>query len=552
MVATLSAGTTAQYYTSATAYYTETPEPPGKWLTVGLDGDVAVGETVEAAAFEQLHEGRDRQGRSLLPKQADRTARIGGYDMTFSAPKSVSVLWGLADDAVRAEIEQAQEAAVAAALKVLASNAAFCRLGKGGTARVPTRLTVAAFRHGDARPAAHGDGEVFCDPNLHTHAVIMNLGPKPGTVGALDGKALFAWKMAAGAAYHAELAARLEETGLRIDASGPNGLFEVAGVDEALRHYFSARRQGIEDELDKHGIESRQAPALAAEITRTTRKTKRDIGGEDRFSLWERHARGLGYEPETIVRSCFAPSDEQRRVSDELQREKALLARIDAIPRTLTETESVFEFRHLYAAVASELVGTGRGAARVEQEIARLEEAGALVTLGHDVWGQAILSTPEMVAIERDIGRIARDLERLRSDAPDPSLVERLIAAASLGAEQVAAVRAATRGDTITIVEGAPGSGKTTTLRPIKEAWEAAGYRVVGSATAWKIANMLRDDLGIEARATDSWLASAAAGRPFLDEKTVFVLDEAGLLSSRQMHAVLDAFRSAARDSSSA
>jgi len=523
MVATLSAGTSAQYYTSLTAYYTETREPQGRWMLVGLDVGITAGSIVETADFERLHAGLDRNGRSLLPKQADRAQRIGGYDMTFSAPKSVSVLWAFGDDAARARIEAAHEAAIIAALKVLEENSAFCRLGKGGTERVHTRLTVAAFQHGDARPAEHTDGETFCDPNLHTHAVLLNLGPKPGSVGALDGKALFAWKMAAGATYHAELAKGLGEIGFTIEPTGTNGLFEVAGVDAELRDYFSARRRGIEDELEKHGIESRQAPALAAEITRATRKVKRDLGTEDRLASWNRHARDLGRDPDEIVRACFQAGEiGGRDLSDDFmelgdlsddERQTALRAKIDAIPRALTETESVFEYRHLHAAIASAFVGTGQSAAGIVPEIERLQAAGALVTLDRDVWGQPILSTPEMVALERGIGRMARDLDRLRSTAPDPAAVERLIASTALGAEQIAAVRAATRGDTITIIEGAPGSGKTTTLRPIKEAWEAAGYRVIGSATAWKIANMLRDDLAIEARATDSWLAKAAAGR---------------------------------------
>ncbi len=547
-MATLSAGTSAQYYTSLTNYYTEVSEPRGKWLAVGLDLRIAAGLEVDTADFERLHAGLDLTGLPMLPKQADRAQRVGGYDLTFSAPKSVSILWGLADDELRAKIERAQESAVTAALKVLEENAAFCRHGKGGARREHTRLTVAYFQHGDARPAEHEDGQTFSDPNLHSHAVALNLGQKRDSVGALDGKALFAWKMASGAAYHAELAKGLGEIGLAIEPDGSNGLFEVAGIDAELRNYFSARRRDIENELDKHGLVSHQAPALAAEITRVTRRAKRDLGKEDRRASWSRHTRNLGRYPSEIVRGCLQSHQIHDRSISEEERDAALRAKIDAIPNALTENESIFERRHLHAAISAALVGTGHSMTRVESEIERLQGAGALVTLSRDVWGHPVLTTPEMYAIERGIGQMARDLDALRSSVPDPSLVDRLIAATTLGPEQIDAIRAATRGDTITIIEGAPGSGKTTTLRPIKEAWEDAGYRVIGSATAWKIANMLRDDLQIEARATDSWLAKAAAGRPFLNAKTVLVLDEAGLLSSRQMHAVLAAFREVARD----
>jgi ATP-dependent exoDNAse (exonuclease V) alpha subunit len=71
-----------------------------------------------------------------------------------------------------------------------------------------------------------------------------------------------------------------------------------------------------------------------------------------------------------------------------------------------------------------------------------------------------------------------------------------------------------------------------------------AGHRVIASATAWKVAGALRDDLSIEARAIDSWLAVAEHGGRFIDENTVLIVDEAGLLSSRQMHALLKAVSS--------
>jgi conjugative relaxase-like TrwC/TraI family protein len=170
MVATVAAGTTAQYYLSLTDYYTGSGEPRGQWVKVGFDSGFAVGTEIGNADFESLHAGLDRKGRCLLSNQGGRQERVGGYDVTFSAPKSVSVLWGLANDTLRKKIELAQARAVEHALKVLEENAAFCRSGKNGVRREKVRLTVAAFQHGDARPAEHSDGEVFADPNLHTHA----------------------------------------------------------------------------------------------------------------------------------------------------------------------------------------------------------------------------------------------------------------------------------------------------------------------------------------------------------------------------------------------
>jgi hypothetical protein len=372
------------------------------------------------------------------------------------------------------------------------------------------RLTVAEFLHGDARPAEHSDGRVFADPNLHTHAIILNIAEKRGAdtaeprrgrhlgaspsrrFGALDGKSIYAWKMAMGATYHLELSRELQSLGFAITQVGKNGVFEVAGVDERLTSYFSARRQTIEDELEKAGLVSGQAPALAAGITRATRKAKREIGDKNRLDCWRDRAAELGVSLGDVQLHCKAAGLLKREALEDVDVEKRLADQIRAIPEELTANQSTFERRSLHAAVATSLVGTRHGSDRIDHEIEKLLAEQAIVTLDRDGWNHEIFSTPELLKIEREVGRMARRLNQSRGSAPDPTFVERLIAGRHLSHEQAEAVRAATAGETITIIEGAPGSGKTTTLGPIKEAWEAAGFRVIGAATAWKIALMLR------------------------------------------------------------
>lgn len=543
LVATIAAGTSAQYYVSLTGYYTQGGEPPGRWLHVGFAAGVEPGTEVALRDFERLHAGLDLHGRQLLSNDGGKIARVGGYDMTFSAPKSVSVLWGLSDFESRKLIEAAQACAVAQATELLQKQAAFCRIGKGGAFREKVRLTVAAFVHGDARPAKHMDGLVFADPNLHTHAVILNLGQKAGgRIGALDGKALFNWKMAAGAAYHLSLANELQRLGLGITDIGKNGTFEIAGVDQRVCDYFSARRALIEAELAASGVTSAEAQGLAASVTKATRLTKQEIGGQDRHALWSERLHALVQSPAEIA----LPQIHLGHRSISTISEQQLTAVADNVLRSLTETESSFELRQLYAALSTALVGSGAELSMVGELFAKLSNSGKIVTLDRDIWGHGVMTTPEMIAIEREVFIIATDLGNRPSAGVKAAIVDKLIAARALSEEQHAAIRAATSGKRITVIEGAPGAGKTTTLQPIKEAWEASGYRVIGAASAWKIAHMLRDDLGIEARALDSWLAGAEAGRPFLDTKTVMIVDEAGLQGSRQMLQLLRAVQAAA------
>jgi conjugative relaxase-like TrwC/TraI family protein len=541
MVATIAAGTSAGYYLAQSEYYLGGHEPAGTWMRVGAGLGVSAGSTVERDAFERLHEAIDANGRTLLSNGNARLDRVPGYDITFSAPKSVSVMWALADDDLRNVIERAQTQAVAAALAVLEDHAATSRRGRNGARSEAVKLSVACFQHGEARPTEHVDGRVFADPQLHSHAVILNLARRSdGTVGTLDGRRLFAWKMSAGAAYHLELATGLQKLGFGIDDVGKNGMFELAGLDAELKSYFSARRQEIEAELGEAGLTSAAAPALAGAITKATRTTKDSATAQERFALWREIAAERGHDHVRVVGSARVGGRAGSKFENRTDRAR-IAAALANVPILLTETESVFEHRHLVAAVASALVGAGASVNEAMAEVDAMIADGRVVELGTDAIGERRYSTPEMIRIERDILDVTKALATRPAIAVDVDLAERLCADGHLSDEQRAAVRAVTKPASVTLIEGAAGSGKTTSLRPIVEAHRAAGYRVIGSATAWRIANQLRDDLGIEARATDSWLAGAGVGKSFLDDRTLLIVDEAGQLSSRQMHAVLQA-----------
>src|SRR5690606_2633115 len=215
--ASIAAGTTAGYYLSRSAYYIEGSEPQGVWLT-GSHFGIGRGQPVTAALFERLHAAADEDGRSLLTNSGNRAEEVGGYDVTFSAPKSVGFLWGVGDEQLRRDLADLQREAATEGIALLNANAAYCRRGKGGQLLEKVSLSVAGFQHGEARPSEHTDGDVFADFGLHTHAVVLNLARRAdGTAGRLDGRQLFAWKMAAGARYHQCLAEGLRRLGFGVE-----------------------------------------------------------------------------------------------------------------------------------------------------------------------------------------------------------------------------------------------------------------------------------------------------------------------------------------------
>ena len=148
---------------------------------------------------------------------------------------------------------------------------------------------------------------------------------------------------------------------------------------------------------------------------------------------------------------------------------------------------------------------------------------------------------------QRDVVAMAQTLAARPWHAVDLARLESRCKANRLSAEQTEAALAASSGTAIAIIEGAPGAGKTTTLARVVEAYRdlrssgAGDVKVIATATAWRIAAMLRDDLHIKSRATASWIAALKTGQQVLDSRTVLIADEAGLLSSREMHTLLGA-----------
>jgi conjugative relaxase-like TrwC/TraI family protein len=535
VVATWNVAASSAYYVRGAEYYLGEREPDGVWYAPSGDLGRHDATTVQPKEFARLYEGLGENGQSLVTNAGGNTdQRVPAFDLTFSAPRSVSLAWAFADEDLRRDLETAQARSVRSTLVTIEKEAIFARRGKDGVRIEKVALTAAMFQHGESRPAEHADGRIFGDPNLHTHAVVLNLATRAdGTVGALHSTVLRDWKMAAGGVYHAALAKEMTDLGFDIDRVGKNATFELAGISDKAITYFSARRHEIEKELAKAGTTSGSSAALASTVARSTRHAKeRDTGRE---TVWREAAQSAGLDGD--IRAAI-----QQRLAREFivsDPERVFAERLAALPAELTEHESVIDRRDLVRSVHAAGVGLGVPLLRLDREVDQLVTSGTFVEIGRDAIGQARYSTPEMIKIERDLVATASRLAEQHGAGIDPSDIKARCVARGLSAEQTFAAEAATGPNAIVVIEGAPGSGKTTTLAPIVDAWQASGHRVIGTATAWRVARALQHDLNIEARATASWVDRLRKGERFLDDKSVLIVDEAGLLSSREMHALL-------------
>nr|WP_260691219.1 Ti-type conjugative transfer relaxase TraA [Rhizobium laguerreae] len=151
-------------------------------------------------------------------------------------------------------------------------------------------------------------------------------------------------------------------------------------------------------------------------------------------------------------------------------------------------------------------------------------------------------TTREMIRLEAEMANRAIWLSGSTSHGVREPVLEATFARHSrLSDEQRTAIHHVAGGERIAAVIGRAGAGKTTMMKAAREAWETAGYRVVGGALAGKAAEGLEKEAGIGSRTLSSWELRWNQGRNQLDHKTVFVLDEAGMVSSRQMALLVEA-----------
>ena len=162
-------------------YYTKGGEPPGKWIGRGALS-LMLSTYIDTVDYRRIFNGFDPDGEKLCENAGNN--HRAGWDLTFSAPKSVSILWARADEEIRKAIQAAQQTAVEQALTFIEEHAAYTRRGKGGkTLERTTGLIAATFEHSTSRAQ---------DAQLHTHCLIANLSERhDGTWGTLESKPFF-------------------------------------------------------------------------------------------------------------------------------------------------------------------------------------------------------------------------------------------------------------------------------------------------------------------------------------------------------------------------
>lgn len=374
-----SASEAAQYYQTGDYYTQGASDEHSQWVGKGALR-LSLKGPVQFDVFKSLLEGRLPNGVLMTQVKRGEYHRPG-YDLTFSAPKSVSILALVAGNQA---LLQAHREAVQESLEKIERKYAGCRNKDKGVVTIErtNNFTIATFEHSDSRAG---------DPNLHTHAALMNITQRvDGEWRTIFADEIFDDKLLNGMEYRSSLAHKIMRMGFEIEA-GPNGTFEIKGVPGPLMQFFSKRRGQIEHWMAEHGQTGGEAASRANLLTRPPKVL---ANPEERTERWRQETAELGESvvalqalaQQAIERGPVLPPDLMSVAKSAVQ----------SAVQHLTERQNTFSFQTLMkTAQLNALLPTNEGYLlnQIEQKITDK----SLIYLDNQ-----LLTTAQMIKAEQD------------------------------------------------------------------------------------------------------------------------------------------------------
>lgn len=512
-------------------------ESPGRWIgeadalaRVGLAPGPVQPDDLRALMAGQ----RPGAPAEFLRSAGPDGTRAGGIDVTFSAPKSVSVAWAMGDASERRAIEQAHHAAVERAVRHLGETVDLTarwdpEQGRSLPARA-AHLHAAEFTHTTAR----GVADEVPDPQLHSHVVITSVEREDGRVAAVRSRPVMRAAREGGAMYRAQLAHELRQRGYAIEPAGEDSrYFRLGGVSHDVERAFSKRTIEVQNAARAFRAEHGRAPergelrALAVQ----TRSAKAPQTRPELDASWRTTAAGHGLEHDhaaelrtlALAPPPVGPEEWAAAVERETTAERAVFA--PATLRTVALEQAAGHGLVPDAALA--------GADRLRDEGRLLELADGRLTTARVRAAEQTISA-SLQAMAADPGRVIDAHAR----AAGIEAVEARIGA-ELSAEQRAAIDTVTTPGRAAILIGPAGTGKGVVIDAAAHAEQAAGRETYGVAVAGRTAQRLGESApSLEGRVKtiDGFVNAVERGRLPLDERTTVYVDEAGMSDTDRLH----------------
>ena len=480
----------------------------------------------EADQVERLAKGlHPITGAPLVKGSGD--GHVMGLDMTFSAPKDFSAVFAGADASTREALIECLQQSARTALGY-AETAAISRHGHGGQVKQTVEAAIAAcYTHFASRAL---------DPQLHVHAFMFNVGKRKHSQewSALEHRPQFERKMATGILFRVELAARLKGLGFDVIPAGP--FFTISGIDEHQRESLSKRSHEIAGYMQENAIDGLDA-AVKGIAALNTRAGKAEPPLPQLLEIFEAMAAELGITPQSVASmrtqaaAAVAPTPfaiDHAAMLDELMADKSCATASEALTlicekamgrwnaaECLAELERFMEHEQVARLGYTELLAevfTSQSTKDLEKRISDRVANGS----------QNAKHSVKRAAIDRQFDQLESDL-RAKLGVP-----------INLDQQRKAALHIACESGDHAFVEGWAGTGKTTMLKAIGTAYKGAGFKVLGCCQSAAATQNLSRETGIHSRTVASILLSLRQGKGTIDSKTIVVLDEAGMVGSRE------------------
>ena len=527
-------------------YYSERDTRAPVWMCAG--------DKVKAAELAGLSDA-DRAGGQANPDLVERWLDDGvapngacgrrfterdnhGFDLTFCAPKSVSLLRAFGDDVTQKAVEESHTGAVADALEYIHAHAGYTRVHNAVTGTkdlvwLPGLIT-AAYQHETSRAG---------DPHLHTHVIVPNKQPRAdGKLVAVDSDSFWHEAKAGGTVYQASLRRRLHRAlAKEWGKTDPHtGMAELAGAAPAMLRAWSQRstalREWAADNLVLADDKASAAQLAAAQKATRPRKPEGMAWAELR-RLWHEDPRGFSLDPAAEQAAKRQRLDELQRLGLDARRHArsaaAMAAGID---------KPAFTRADLVELVGAQLpVDTPDDPRSVVEQIEALVDAVAMRVTeprqAHHREGHERYTIDRVLAEEiTTLDMLDRRDERAVIPAP-------LIDTTSLSADQAKAVtNMATSPWLIQPLQAPAGAGKTHSLKALRDAAHRVGKHIIVVTPTGKAVDVaMRKNAGDDGHTVDRALLKLRNNTLPLDSRTVVIVDEAGMLGTPKMRELLDA-----------
>ncbi|WP_454783998.1 MobF family relaxase [Legionella sp. WA2024007413] len=544
----------ADYYTAAFNYYAGDATAM-HWMGKAC-AHLQLQGVVEKEQMLPLLEGRLPNGQILQNLKGEHRP---GFDMTFSAPKSVSLLVGLG---AAPELIRFHDEAVKYAISQIESEFSETRIRREGELfyEKTDNLLIAAFR----QPSSRAN-----DPALHTHCVTMNmtyhqgkmrsLASDPsrnrGVIEQIQNNAHYC-----GLIYRQHLANQLKDAGYNLRLTG-DGLFEIEGISDEVLKEFSRRREDIERHLEEKGWSGAKSASAA---TLLTRQNKEEQNMEVLDNDWQERAKELNFDAHSFIKNRGQKSKSTSWVSElkeklisfvtinrhtkEPTELKAAKACVQVAIETLSQRTAVFSERTLlHEAMKHSLIYPE--AITKETIIAAIAQEKTKQTLYEGTCPETqktLLTTPWLLTVESEtLARIELNKGSVKPIATKGRVEafqdERssMLAHSMTASQKQAMIALLTNTDRFSAIQGYAGVAKTSMLAEARLLIEERGYTIRGITVASSAAHELQTKAGITADVFPIVHQELKDAPTASLSKTLFIVDEASMLSSHQGHELL-------------